>query len=207
MTEGLATHNTSLACAEARIRDIIAGSPVPEDPPHAENTLQWLLRLAPDADPALRLAALGHDIDRAVPDKVRREDFSDYDAFKAAHAEHSARILARLLAECGVSAPLIEETCRLVERHEIGGDPRSDLLKDADSLSYFEVNLPLYLAREGEAETLRRCRWGVRRLSANARQRLARLHFADPRQAALVRQALETERGGAAKAPSSLADK
>ena len=118
-----------------RIREVIAGSTVPEDPEHSRNTLGWLLQLDPTADAALRIAALGHDIDRAVEErKVRRADFADYDAFKAAHARNSADILGEILHECGVEdEALRQEVDRLVCRHEVGGDPRSDLLKDADS--------------------------------------------------------------------------
>ena len=84
----------SIDCAKQRIREIIAGSRVPEDPIHAENTLEWLLKLDPAADQALQIAVLAHDIDRAVEvQKVRRADFTDYDAFKAAHARNGAAIL------------------------------------------------------------------------------------------------------------------
>lgn len=65
---------------------------------------------------------------------------------------------------------IIDEACRLVERHEVGGDLRSDLLKDADSISYFEVNLPLYFQREGYEETLKRCIWGYHRLSPKIKE-------------------------------------
>jgi hypothetical protein len=146
----------SIDCAKQRIREIIAGSRVPEDPIHAENTLEWLLKLDPAADQALQIAVLAHDIDRAVEvQKVRRADFTDYDAFKA-----------EILDRCGVAKSVADEACRLVTLHEVGGDPRSDLLKDADSISYFEVNLPWYYRREGREETKRRCRWGYQRLSA-----------------------------------------
>jgi hypothetical protein len=57
----------------------------------------------------------------------------------------------------------------------VGGDLRSDLLKDADSLSYFDVNLPLYFERNGWQETHRRCVWGYRRLSERARSMAAGL--------------------------------
>ncbi len=181
-----------LACAEARVRARLVCSEVPEDPGHAENTLAWLLKLDPDADEALRIAALAHDIDRATPERVRREDFDDYDAFKAAHARRGARLLRGILEDCGVETAVLEEACRLVERHEFGGDPRSDLLKDADSLSYFDVNLPHYYAREGEAETLRRCRWGIQRLSHRARRELPHLHAEDPALCRIIRTALET---------------
>ncbi len=179
-----------LSCAEDRIRAFIAKSQVPEDPAHAENTVQWLLRLWPDADMALRLAALGHDIDRAAPDKVRREDFQDYDRFKAAHADHSAFILDHLLRECAVDDQLRVEVCRLVKLHETGGDARADLLRDADSLSYFDTNLPHYYQREGWEETLRRCEWGVQRLSKRARHLLERHHIGDRVLASIVKQAL-----------------
>ncbi len=176
--------------AWSHIRAILSGSPVPEDPRHADNTVQWLLRLEPGADEALRLAALAHDIDRAVPPRVRRADFDDYDAFKAAHARRGARLLRGVLGACAVERGIVEEACRLVERHEVGGDPRSDLLRDADSLSYFEVNLPLYLQREGPEESLRRARWGLARLSPDARRHLQGLHHEDPAAEALLRQAL-----------------
>jgi len=132
--------------AKEKIRAIISKSTVPEDPVHADNTLQWLLKLEPEADEALQLAALAHDIDRAnETTKVRRSEFNDYDLFKAAHAKHGAKILKEILEECHLEQAIIDEACRLVESHEVGGDPRTDLLKDADSISYFEVNMPLYL--------------------------------------------------------------
>ncbi len=161
----------SIDCAKQKIRAVIAGSRVPEDPRHADNTLEWLLRLKPDAGEALQLAALAHDIDRAIEEvKVRRADFEDYDAFKAAHARHGAELLRPILATCGVAGDIVDEACRLVEVHEVGGDPEADLLKDADSISYFDVNLPLYYQREGWAESKRRSLWGYQRLSVRARK-------------------------------------
>ncbi len=178
------------------IREYIAGSSTPEDPAHADNTLHWLLRLKPDADAALQLAALGHDIDRASPDKVQRRDFTDYDAFKAAHARHSAEILQELLTRHGVPAAVVARTCELVRRHEVGGTPDADVLKDADSLSYFDTNLPLYLRREGEEEALCRSIWGLQRLSARALAMLRTWRFEDGAAARVVDLALaELEAG------------
>ncbi len=161
----------SIEYAQQKIRLVVAGSQVPEDSRHADNTLEWLLRLEPHADDALQLAALAHDIDRAIEEtKVKRADFDDYDAFKAAHARNGAEILRPILTACGVERDTVDEACRLVEIHEVGGDSRSDLLKDADSISYFDVNLPLYYQREGWNETKRRSSWGYRRLSPTAKE-------------------------------------
>ncbi len=108
----------NIDCARKKIRAVIAGSRVPEDPRHADNTLEWLLRLEPDAGEALQLAALAHDIDRAIEAvKVRRSNFDDYDAFKAAHARHGAELLRPVLTACGVVRNIVDEACRLV--HEL----------------------------------------------------------------------------------------
>ena len=69
----------ALECIKRRIEETVERSRVPEDPLHARNTLEWLLKLKSDADVALQIAALGHDIERAMEErKVRRENFSDY---------------------------------------------------------------------------------------------------------------------------------
>ncbi len=160
-----------IECAKRKIREVIAASKVPEDPVHADNTLEWLLKFDPTADPAMQIAALTHDIDRAVEArKARRSDFDDYAAFKAEHAQTGAKILREILDDCQVVKPIAEEACRLVTLHEVGGDPRSDLLRDADSISYFDVNMPLYYQREGWDETKRRCVWGYRRLSSRGKE-------------------------------------
>lgn len=170
----------SIKCAKRRIRAITAASKVPEDPFHAENTLEWLLRLDPKSDQALQIAALAHDIDRAVATgKVRRSDYDDFDAFKAAHASNGAKILRAILDQCGVAKSTVDEACRLVRLHEVGGDQRSELLRDADGISYFEVNMPLYYQREGWEETERRCTWGYRRLSARMKKVVESITYDD----------------------------
>jgi hypothetical protein len=182
----------SIDCAKQRIREIIADSRVPEDPPHAENTLKWLFRLEPKADQAWQIAALAHDIDRAVETrKVRRADFNDYDAFKEAHAHNGAAILREILDKCGVAKSVADEACRLVTLHEVGGDPRSDLLKDADSISYFEVNMPMYYQREGWQETRRRCSWGYRRLSVRMKKIARRITYDDEALTRLLKEAIQ----------------
>lgn len=179
-----------LTRARWRIRAIIRGSRVPEDPRHAINTVTWLRRLEPCADDALCLAAYAHDIDRADGrTKVRRADFADYDAFKAAHADHGAAIVAAILEDEGLPRAFIDECCDLIRRHEVGGTPRADLLRDADSISYFDVNLPLYFQREGWEETLRRCRWGWLRLSPRAQAQVLNIRHSDPGLNELIRLA------------------
>ena len=181
----------SIECTKRQIRDLIATSKVPEDPGHAENTVQWLLKLQPDADEALQIAALGHDIDRAIEArKVQRSDYADYDSFKAAHALNSAVILKEIMEECRVPHATMAEVYRLVCLHEVGGDLRADHLKDADAISYFDVNLPLYYARTGREETLRRCVWGLQRLSAPMKTVVENMSYDNQALNTLLRQAV-----------------
>lgn len=181
----------SMESAKRRIRATIAASRIPEDPLHAENTLEWVLRLDPKAGQALQIAALAHDIDRAVETrKVRRSDYGDYDVFKAAHARNGAKILREILDECGVAKPAADETCRLVTRHEVGGDHGCDVLRDADSISYFEVNMAFYYEREGWEETKRRCIWGYRRLSAGTKEHVKSITYEDEALTRLLNEAI-----------------
>jgi len=98
----------SIECTKQKIRAVIAGSKVPEDPLHAENTLDWLLRLKPDAD----------------------------------------------------------------------------------GISYFHVNMPLYYQREGEEETKRRCIWGYGRLSAQVKKIVESMAYADEKLTKLLQEAI-----------------
>ena len=152
-----------------KILEIISNSPIPEDLEHAKNTLSWILRLKPDADSSLKIAALGHDIERAVPERIKRNKFKDFDEFKSAHALRSAEILKKILVEFNYPKSIIDEVYDLVKKHEHGGDLKSDILKDADSLSFFENNIKYFYKREGFDKTLERAIWGIKRLSPQAK--------------------------------------
>lgn len=195
----------SVELLEQRIATVIAGSRVPEDAAHSRNTLRWLLEFAPDADAALRIAALGHDIDRAVEQRrTRREEFADFEEFKAAHARNSAEILWEMMEECGVEdGALKREVYRLVRRHEVGGDPRSELLVDADSLSFFDSNLPFYRERNSWEETRRRCVWGYRRLSQRAAPIVASLAYPSQELRRLVAESVEFVESQRGPAPAA----
>ena len=181
----------SIERAKKKIRKVISGSRVPEDSRHADNTLEWLIYLSPAAGTALQLAALAHDIDRAVEkQKIKRADYDDYDAFKAAHACNGAEILRPILTACDLEPGIVDEACRLVEVHEVGGDPSSDLLKDADSISFFEVNLRFYFQREGWDEAKQRSSWGYRRLSPRAKEIVRNIVYEEQELVRLLREVI-----------------
>jgi len=175
-----------------KIEEVIKGSSVPEDPIHSKNIQKWLLKLKPNADEGLKIAALGHDIERAIEKrKVRRKDYKDYDAFKDAHALNSAKILAEIMQECNLSKKMIEEVSFLVSHHETGGTKLVDILKDADSISFFDVNLTHYFVRNDLKETKKRCLWGYQRLSDEGKSIVAGFDYQNKELNALVRACME----------------
>lgn len=187
-------HMNNLNCVQRQIERMVQGSPVAEDPTHAENTVVWLLRLKPDADEALQLAAFGHDIERALEGrKVKRDSFATFDDFKRAHAFNSARIVAEIMENCQMEKPLIRDVFDLISQHETGGSKRADILKNADALSFFDVNLASYFSRNTRDEVLSRCVWGYQRLAPHLRRLLAAMKYESRDVEALLREVMAQE--------------
>lgn len=174
-----------------RIAAVLVRSPYSEEPFHSENTLEWVLRLRPDADSALQAAALGHDIERADPyRRVYAAGYATYELFKDAHAINSAEILSELMEELDLDPVFVRDTARLVAAHETGGDDREDALKNADTLSFFQVCLPLYFDRHGAEVTRRRMVWGFRKLPPSLREHVLGMEYPDPALRALIGESL-----------------
>lgn len=151
---------------ESEIETIISKSQVPEDLIHSKNTRKWVLELKPKADTALQIAALGHDIERSIEQrKIKRENFTIYDEFKKSHSQNSATILREILLKYDLNQDFVDKIFNLVLLHEFGGTPEADILKCADSISFFDVNLSFYFQRNSGKETAFRMKWGYKRLS------------------------------------------
>ena len=103
---------------------------------HHERCDYWVTQLRPDADEALRTAAIAHDIERGVngdwkagsmdPDKLRK------------HQDLCAQIVGDFLVEEGADKNFIQKLKHLISNHEYGGDEDQNILSDADRLTFFE---------------------------------------------------------------------
>ncbi|MFQ6083004.1 MAG: DUF4202 family protein [Candidatus Aminicenantia bacterium] len=181
---------------ENEIEDIISSSNVPEDYAHAKSVKKWLLKFKPGADWALQLAAFAHDIERALPQrKVIRSKFSDYNDFKNAHALNSAKVVQEILDKYPLIRKVKNKILSLIKNHELGQskDPDLVILKDADSLSFFEVNLQAYAERNDESEILSRMIWGYHRLSERTRQIIKEFHYENERLNEFLQRMLSSE--------------
>ena len=109
----------------------------------------WLQCLKPVASEELLLAALTHDMERAFPGpdspSLDPKQGVDNPVYNMAHSERSARIVSTYLREQGASEECIEEVACLIRAHEYGGDGDENLVQAADSLSFLEVNVDVFL--------------------------------------------------------------
>jgi len=149
---------------------------------HALDVWQWVLRLDPEAGGAVQIAALFHDIERVFTEAEARSEqtVSDYDDYKARHAERSARIAGRVLEEEGIDTALRIRAAELIAGHDQpgrAGEADAALLEDADALSYFSLNSSGYLGYYGEEQARRKIGWTFARLSGRGRERLGRLRL------------------------------
>lgn len=150
--------------------------PLPE---HLIGTERWLVRLAPEADEALRAAALLHDVDRLFPLEPGESvppgyAFDDRESLLW-HGRRSARFARRVLEDLGAEPGLVEGVVPLVARHEVGGDERLDALMDADSLSFLESNVGYFLRKitADEASVRRKVDYMFGRIRSAAARELA----------------------------------
>ncbi len=179
-------------CIKMKIEKTIEKSMIPEDPIHSKNTLEWLIRIKPNSDIALQIAALGHDIERAIENcKVRQSDYRNYNDFKKSHASNSANILKEIMKNCNADKGFAEEVYDLVRCHEKGGSIKGNLLREADSISFFDVNLPFYYKRNSVKETRRRIFWGLERLSDELREIITEFKYKDKELEKLVKSCIK----------------
>lgn len=133
---------------------IIANSKTEEDPTHSINAWKWLLKLKPDADEITQLAVIGHDLDRAMPDRLTQDQFKNYDEYKLAHATRGGGIAKTMALENGYSEEEATRLAKIITYAEFGNEnPSVNLVRDADSISFFDNNVELYLKRKGPEKT------------------------------------------------------
>lgn len=166
------------------IRKIISKSSVKTDLEHAESTRKWVLKLKPDASDALQISALSHDIERGLEpdyDNKTKGKFDNYEEHKRIHSEKSAKIIVDLMNKYNLDKEFITKVKNLVLRHEIGGDFESNILMDADSLSFFKDNLESYYEKYGEDKVRKKIRFMYNRMSKKAQELVKNIKSSNPK--------------------------
>ncbi len=151
---------------------------------HVLRTVHWLKELKPDADEALLIAAVAHDIERALRDHKSYDKVTKFekgfrsDEHLTYHQEEGARIIGEYLEQIGAGENTIKRVKELVSRHETGGDDGQNLLKDADSVSFFENVVEHFLTRKvhetGRKKVKDKLDWMYGRITSDQAKALAR---------------------------------
>lgn len=119
---------------------------------HLIRTSYWLKKLDSDVDLAVTIAAITHDIERAFPQNRKppspewggaKWDDEEYNLW---HGRRSASFVEKFLREKEANKKLISKVKHLIVYHEIGGDRETELVRDADSISFLEINVPMFIS-------------------------------------------------------------
>jgi len=157
---------------------------------HSQSVWQWTLRLKPNADTALQIAALGHDIDRSFEDyRKMKARFATYNEYKKEHVTQSAKIICDILKKHNFDKTTIDKVKHLIENHEIGGEGDVEILKTADSLAFFN-NLPHYRQTHTQKETIDKIKYMYNRLNSKAKLMVNQINLKNAKLTKLFKKAL-----------------
>lgn len=155
--------------------------------PHFVRTAYWVEKLKP-GDEALKIAGVAHDAERIFRTETseivrhKSKGFTDR-KFLDLHQKLSADKIAEFLASVNAPKNLIDRVCHLVIKHEDGGDEDQNILKDADSVSFFENNVELFvnekLAENGYNNVKHKFEWMFDRITTNQAREFAREFYED----------------------------
>ena len=157
---------------------------------HLLRTAHWAKVLRPDADEAILIAAITHDIERPFRSEEDQESINQFwreNGFKGKefienHQKKGGKIMADFLKRQNADQSLIDRVTHMVAHHEFGGDPDSDLIKDADSLSFFENNAERFIAGKfmssfGKQKVKEKLKWMYERISDPKAKEIARPYY------------------------------
>ena len=150
---------------------------------HLKRTAHWVRILTPKADEALLIAAVSHDIERAFKEEPVKEIDQPNKSFLDEnqlfyHQEKGALLMEEYLGFLKAPDDLTKRVVRLISRHELGGYKDENILKDADSISFFENNVDFFLSVIVQKTTLSVIRekfdWMYHRISLDEAKKFCR---------------------------------
>ena len=141
----------TLESALARFRAEHALDPTGAATRYHETLAGFVCELAPDASPALRLAAACQHLGRhALPRSAYPEGLAGYKRWRAAAALEHARRARAILDEEGVEAAVGARVSELLIKKGLRSDPEVQTLEDAVCLTFLAVDLAAFAAKHPE---------------------------------------------------------
>lgn len=149
---------------------------------HMLRTGFWLRKLYPEADDAFYAAAICHDIERLFPlrdgeIKPAKTGRDEQDAeYLAWHGKRSAEFAEKILKDFGFeNEEDLQRIKTLIAEHNLSGSEERNLMRDADSISLLENNIPAFMkAGKNRVELKEKVETEFKRLSSEKARELAR---------------------------------
>jgi dTDP-glucose pyrophosphorylase len=171
--------------------EVCRGIPRPRELLYAERLTEWVLRLAPDAPEALRLAARCQHICRwMIPRQSQPMTRPGYLRWRAELKEFHAQTAARILRQAGYGDEIIEKVRDLNLKRNFPGDPESRVLEDALCLVFLEFQFAGLACKMEEDKMIRTVQKTWQKMTAAAQARALALPLG-PKERALVQRALQ----------------
>ena len=154
-----------------RISEIVSESPLEGELKHSESVWKLVQKIDGHSSEELQIAALCHDIERGVTPRVLQHNDENYEDYKQRHAKRSSDITAQLLNDFGYSKESVSKVKNMIENHEVGGNEETNVLRDADSVSFFIDNIDIYIKRN----TLEKSEYKIKLMYERASERAKKM--------------------------------
>jgi len=172
-------------------QEIVHGTSHPRELIYAQWLTDWVVRLAPDASEALRLAARCQHICRwEIPRNSYPLDRPGYLRWRADLKKFHAHKSGDILREAGYDQATIQRVQELNRKQRPPQDPEGCVLEDALCLVFLEHQFAALAAKTDDAKMINALRKTWNKMSASARNAARALNYG-AREQALLKQALE----------------
>lgn len=166
------------------------GQPSPRELLYARRLSDWVIRLAPDASEALRLAARCQHLRRwEVPRDTYPTDRAGYLRWRRDLRLFHARLSAEILADVGYDTPLIDRVRSLNLKENLGQDPELQILEDALCLVFLQFQFADLATRTDEQKMVNAVRKSWAKMSAAGHAAALSLSYG-PTEQRILNQAL-----------------
>lgn len=169
-------------------REVIAGQPRPRELVYAEWLTNWVMRLAPEASEALRLAARCQHLCRW---QIPRESYSmtrpGYLQWRADLKKFHAYKAGEILREVGYSAEMIARVEQLNLKQNFPQDPECRVLEDALCLVFLEHQFTALAAKSSDEKIINALQKSWRKMTPAAQAEAQKLPFGPHEQSLLAR--------------------
>lgn len=166
------------------------GETYPREYLHAVKLSEWVTTLCPQASPELRIAARCNALRRwEIPRDTYPRTTAGYHKWRKALQKFHAAAAEPILREEGFGEAEIQRVRSLILMENFPRDPETQVLEDADCLTFLETKFHNYLAEWDEGKTVRILKGTLKKMSPAAKDAAVRLPLS-PAARALIQKAL-----------------